>query len=722
MTFKWAKIELSECGQREKTSIYSHHSVIKPSLIEIDRSSENLSLPAIKIQDMKVLSVCLVLSLFVACETLHSDSGVNYLSEPDDVIRLMIHEPIMDKLRAKRVDALELGKLLRADGDWVNGVIVYKGKSNRVKIRLKGDLADHWSHEKEWSFKVKLEGKNSIEGMSRFALQRPTTRGFLNEWYLHKFLSYTGLIALNYNFVEVAINGDVLPIYAIEENLHSSLIKRHGKPKGILFKFDGDFYWHHKPGLASKFYGTQITPFQVGAVKKDAVLSDQLNYVRSNIDKFRREELKTHEIFDCEQMAKLFVAIDIMGHHHATTLDNIRFYYNSDTKLIEPIGYDNQLISKLSTQGLLGANKTANGHHPLAEWNYTNGYWYQYLFADTLFMKAYIKQLALMSQTEYMDEFIGNTDKEFEEKLDLIRQSYPEYEFTGKEVLYANQQYIRTELEKLKLNAELHVTEGVSKAYSTLINTHTGFAVKDTVNRKKEINEALNRVPAYSSLALLDILGCSTKVDLLSWLSAENHQLNLVKHEYKSIGQDIMGTSHAILGEPLSGYMEKHLIYIDMLQVLCETADFERMIKNVPWFNTYYQDLDDSSKQIIDQNRVFLLKYLSPYKAVKAAFIGTDSLTESIVLEVQNIHKLPLELSSITINGQSLPFAKPQLLRGYIEGQPLIPVRFQVTVGASLLPIFVRVVDDRLFELEQFELNYSVYGMDSIITESIKQQ
>ena len=132
-------------------------------------------------KDMKALSACLVLSLLVACGISQKNSGTNYLDEPDDVIRLMTHDRIVDKLRAKRAEALEQGKLLASKDDWVNAVIVHKGKSNRAKIRLKGDLSDHWSHEKEWSFKVKLEGPNKIKGMTRFALQRPMTRGFLNE-------------------------------------------------------------------------------------------------------------------------------------------------------------------------------------------------------------------------------------------------------------------------------------------------------------------------------------------------------------------------------------------------------------------------------------------------------------------------------------------------------------------------------------------------------------
>jgi len=160
-----------------------------------------------------------------------------------------------------------------------------------------------------------------------------------------------------------------------------------------------------------------------------------------------------------------------------------------------------------------------NGHRAIDEWNFTNGYWYQHLFADTVFMKAYIKELKDISRKEHMDEFFSQTDDEYSEKLAFIQQSYPEYEFTRKEALYQNQLYIRGELEKLNFDAEQNVVDVVG-AYSKLVNKFGKFAVKDTTIQKYKIARALDEGYEDYNLALLDILGCIKGGELIVWLGA----------------------------------------------------------------------------------------------------------------------------------------------------------------------------------------------------------
>ena len=129
-------------------------------------------------------------------------------------------------------------------------------------------------------------------------------------------------------------------------------------------------------------------------------------------------------------------------------LDNIRFYYNTNNELLEPIGYDNEYISPLKEQGLLGSNKKQGGHYVIDEWNFTNGYWYQYLFADSVFMDAYLKQAQIMSQKSYLDDFFNGIREEAEEKEVFIQKSYSQYSFTKADLIYENQEYIRSLIKK----------------------------------------------------------------------------------------------------------------------------------------------------------------------------------------------------------------------------------------------------------------------------------
>ncbi|HIN40577.1 MAG TPA: hypothetical protein EYM84_09925 [Flavobacteriales bacterium] len=670
---------------------------------------------------MKSFAFWSILCLFYACTL---DNNLKTIDSPNAPIKVLINKPELEKLQLKRTEALNVGKLFKGKNDWVSALITHEDKSIRAKVRLKGDLSDHWRHEKEWSLKVKLDGDKSIYGMNRFALQRPSTRGFLNEWYLHKLLSSAGLIALKYDFIEISINGDLLPVYAIEENIHKNLPNRHNRGKGVLFKFNGDFYWRHKPGLATSFYGARITPFQEKKVKKDQVLSAQLIKVRYNIDKFRSREFSTSNIFDCEQMAKLFVIIDLMGHHHATALDNIRFFYNSNTGLIEPIGYDNQLISDINNQGLLGANKTINNHFAIEKWNFTNDYWYQYLFADTVFMKEYIKQLEVMSNIEYLNDFFVETNVEFEHALGLIQKSYPDYMFKGKELIYSNQKYLRRELDNLYINDKTIVD--IAKVYQIMSSIHKDSIAMDNNSASEiemiEFNKTCVEGSSlyYINLALLDIIGCSKIQDALPWINGDGHSLPIIEYKYQVISQNIIGASNEFITRPLKDldHLKK---YIATLQNLCEAIDFSDQISEISWFNKVYQSLDINEKKIIESNRAFLIDYISPYKALYAELKGVSSEEKTIELEIQNIHMLPISVEVININGNQIFLNNAVVIEGSVNGQPLPKKKFHVKVGSSQFLLVKRIVDDWLFEIDQFDLNYKVLGSGFLASEKIIQ-
>ena len=50
---------------------------------------------------------------------------------------------------------------------------------------MKGDWIDHLIGDK-WSFRIKLKGDKTIQGMKKFSIHHPITRGFINEWVYQK--------------------------------------------------------------------------------------------------------------------------------------------------------------------------------------------------------------------------------------------------------------------------------------------------------------------------------------------------------------------------------------------------------------------------------------------------------------------------------------------------------------------------------------------------------
>ena len=370
------------------------------------------------------------------------ENGRDKGAEGIGTLDIFIGEKQFKRITIKRSQALYRGQLMSFSNDWVPATMVYRGDTMKADIRLKGDLNDHWGHDEHWSFKVQMKGGSSFMGMKRFAIQRPVTRSFLNEWVLHELMKYNDLIALNYDFLNVTLNGKSFPVYAIEENFDKRLIERNELREGIIFRFDREFLWHHDPGMNDAFYSCLIKPYQENKTLRNEVLRDQYFVVRNLIEEFRAGVLKTHQVFDSEKLALSFALLDLTGHHHASALDNLKFYYNPITSLIEPIIYDNQGFLDLMGQGLLGEYKSLDERYKLAVADHTNSYWYQHLFMDRVFFEDYLMALERIGKREYLDNFIESLEGSLASKIKLLHTSYPKYTF-GYEVLYTNQEYIQ---------------------------------------------------------------------------------------------------------------------------------------------------------------------------------------------------------------------------------------------------------------------------------------
>ena len=52
----------------------------------------------------------------------------------------------------------------------------------KINIRLKGDHAEHVQSPKKWSFRIKIIGNNTYDGMKVFSIQHPAHRNMLYEW------------------------------------------------------------------------------------------------------------------------------------------------------------------------------------------------------------------------------------------------------------------------------------------------------------------------------------------------------------------------------------------------------------------------------------------------------------------------------------------------------------------------------------------------------------
>ena len=142
--------------------------------------------------------------------------------------------PSKDELRQSCEDGLRPRRL--------NEYIGQPGLKRVLGIAIKaalgrGDALDHVEGEK-WSLRVKLKNKQALFGMRRFSLQHPKRSSWINEWILHNWYAYEGLISLRYKYVNVIINGKNLGIYTLEESFDKEFIENNHRREGPILKFD----------------------------------------------------------------------------------------------------------------------------------------------------------------------------------------------------------------------------------------------------------------------------------------------------------------------------------------------------------------------------------------------------------------------------------------------------------------------------------------------------
>lgn len=344
------------------------------------------------------------------------------------------------KLAYNRKLALERDMLLAGFRDEVPATIRMDDQEVKVKLRLKGDMSDHWSHNYKWSFRIRTRGENSLLGMKQFSIQNPATRGFLNEWVFHELLRSEDFIALRYDFVEVTVNGKNQGIYALEEHFEKRLVENNKRREGPIIRFDDHVRWigGHLPGSVGAndaFLQAPIDAFQSKKVRESEVYRKQFLQAKDLLESFRLQKLSVKEVFDSEKIALLFAIVDLFGFQHAMLDGQIRFYYNPVTSHLEPIGYDQQTIRDVSISRLEGEE--------LELTNRGLNVWLALFFKDEEFYAEYIQALGKVSDPGYLDSFFERMKSEMEEKLAILHKEFPSYSFDARSLLYQNQQYIR---------------------------------------------------------------------------------------------------------------------------------------------------------------------------------------------------------------------------------------------------------------------------------------
>lgn len=411
-----------------------------------------------------------------------------------DEIHINIKFKHLQKLSAKRNEALKKGILIQGSDDYVPATIQSKHGEIKVKLRLKGDWVDHLKG-KKWSFRIHTKGKSELFGLRRFSIQSPNTRGFQGEALIHEVFDQFKILAPQYYFVDVFINGDNIGIMALEEHFSKELLERNGRKEGVIIRFDESLLWQARVNNEGpnfdKFYqyfNAEIRAFQSSKIKKSTHLSREYGIAVGLLRGFVEGQLTASEVFDVDLMGRYLAITQFFGAWHEIIWHNQRFYLNPLTLKLEPIAFDADTRSSYGIGVDVMKDKSFNIH----------------LLKDKKIAVAFKKTLILLKENTLNGSLPKTLQAVEAPLLKILRKEYlllPSFNYKKLKQRALNQPHLKTT--DNTDNSDLNANVGALPQY-----IHA-FLVKN------------NQQP---SLELLNILPYKVQVQAINWVDKRGNK------------------------------------------------------------------------------------------------------------------------------------------------------------------------------------------------------
>lgn len=309
----------------------------------------------------------------------------------------------------QREQALESGVYIPSASDYVTATITAGDTIVPISMRLLPGPANHLGDEEKWNFDARTRQNSFLMGMSRFYLMDPQDNNWIGQWALSRALEREGLLAARYSFVNLVFNGEKWGVYALEEGFGDEIMTSRNKTAGIILEFDKEPLWRSIAQfgstqaaldpttnlLASVFRYYEVDTFRDAAIARDEARSAQKETAVSQLRGLQTGQLRASDVFDVDKTARYLALVDLWGANSALDLSNIRYYYNPDTGLLEPVGFNG---NPLQSEGRLGLLPPYN---------------------DPVLQTEYVRYLQQYSEPVYLEDL----QSELEPELETLRRT-----------------------------------------------------------------------------------------------------------------------------------------------------------------------------------------------------------------------------------------------------------------------------------------------------------
>lgn len=235
----------------------------------------------------------------------------------------------------------------------VKAKIRFHNKTYKAKIRLKGDLGDHWYSKSRLSFRVSLKGKNSILGFKKFSIQKPRARQHPYDQTFQALLQKSGNITAAHTYANVYVNGKYWGVMNIEEHISKELLEKQKRKESIVVRLGNDKAFEvgntlnfQKPnGYKLSDERLNIKLYGENKYLKKHLHRQWLTYISQSL-----LDQQSTSYLDTDSFSRALLAASLWNNPHTLSPLNSRYYFNPYSLRLEPITTDQGRIKPLNLE------------------------------------------------------------------------------------------------------------------------------------------------------------------------------------------------------------------------------------------------------------------------------------------------------------------------------------------------------------------------------------
>ena len=244
---------------------------------------------------------------------------------------------------------LALKNLILKNPSEVKAEVEFQGKTYKAKIRLKGDLPDHWESVYRMSLRIDLKGDATIFGLNEFNIQKPRTRLFPYDPVFQDLVRSMGNLSVKHNLVKVKVNGQDWGFMDLESHVGKEFLERSERKESLVVRFSDEEGWYYQ----KTFSNPALNHYRISdPILYSRIYSEGREF--TEIDRKRysyivNQRLSKGNIYDVDSYSKLLFLAQLWGDIHVLYENNIKHYFNPYTLKLEPISSDQYEPKDLNT-------------------------------------------------------------------------------------------------------------------------------------------------------------------------------------------------------------------------------------------------------------------------------------------------------------------------------------------------------------------------------------